>query len=54
MVEILLSSIISCSDAHRIALKVQALEYLSITVKRELIRELEKASPEDCRLPGIE
>tara|TARA_B100000927_G_scaffold268153_1_gene242729 strand:+ start:542 stop:706 length:165 start_codon:yes stop_codon:yes gene_type:complete len=54
MVEILLSSIISCSDAHRIALKIQALEYLSITVKKELIIELEKASPEDCRLPGME
>ena len=54
MVEILLSSIISCSDAHRIALKIQALEYLSITVKKELIIEFEKASPEDCRLPGME
>jgi hypothetical protein len=54
MVEILLSSIISCSDAHRIALNVQTLESLSITVKRELVRELEKASPEDCRLPVIE
>ena len=54
MVEILLSSIISCSDAHRISLKVQALDSLTMTVKRELIKELEKASPEDCRLPGME
>ena len=54
MVEILLSSIISCSDAHRISLNVQTLESLTVIVKRELMRELEEASPEDCRLPGIE
>ena len=54
MVEILLSSIISCSDAHRIALNVQALENIPVSVKKDLIKEIKIASPEDCRLPGIE
>lgn len=54
MVEILLSSIISCSDAQRIALKVQALENISIDIKKDLIKEIKIASADDCRLLGIE
>lgn len=54
MVEILLSSIISCSDAQRIALNVQALENISTDIKKDLIKEIKIASPEDCRLPRIE
>ena len=53
MVEILLSSLISCSDAQRIALNVQGLENMSVSIKRDLIKEIKIASPKNCKLPKI-
>ena len=53
MVEILLSSLISCSHAQRIALNVQTLENMSVSIKKDLIKEIKQASPEECKLPKI-
>ena len=53
MIEILLSSLISCSDAQRIALNVRAMENISASIKRDLVKEIKQASPEECRLPKI-
>tara|TARA_B100001094_G_scaffold47374_1_gene42611 strand:- start:490 stop:651 length:162 start_codon:yes stop_codon:yes gene_type:complete len=53
MVEILLSSLISCSDAQRIALNVQTMENMSASIKRDLMKEIEIASPKNCKLPEI-
>ena len=53
MVEILLASLISCSDAQRIALNVQGLEDMSASIKRDLIKEIKIAAPEECRIPKI-
>lgn len=53
MIEILLSSLISCSDAQRISLNVQEMENMSVSIKKDLIKEIKKASPEECKLPKI-
>ena len=53
MVEILLSSLISCSDAQRIALNVQTIENMSVSIKKDLIKEIKQASPKNCKLPEI-
>ena len=53
MVEILLSSVISCSDAQRIALNVQGSKDLPKSTKRELIYEIKEASTKNCKLPKI-
>ena len=53
MIEMLLSSIISCSDAQQIALNVQRSKDLPKSVKRELLYEIKEASPKNCKLPKI-
>lgn len=53
MVEILLSSLISCSDAQQIVLKMQKVKDLSASVKIELLNEIKEASPKNCKLPKI-
>jgi len=51
MIEILLSSIISCSEAQKIAFNVQKSKSISASVKKELLLEIKKASPKKCTLP---
>ena len=53
MMEILLSSLISCSDAQRLTLNLRNVEDLSHSVKMELLHEIKEASPRDCKLPKI-
>jgi hypothetical protein len=53
MIEILLSSLISCSEAQRIAFNVRAMENMSASIKRDLVKEIKQASPEECRFPKI-
>ena len=53
MVEILLSSIISCSDAQQIAFNLRKVKDLPQSVKRELLYEIKEASPKNCKLPKI-
>jgi hypothetical protein len=53
MIEILLSSILSCLDAQQIVLNIQKVEDLPTSVKRELLHEVKEASPENCKLPKI-
>lgn len=53
MIEILLSSVISCSDAQRLTLNLEKVKDLPRSVKMELLYEIKEASPENCKLPKI-
>lgn len=53
MIEILLSSMLSCSETQQIVLRMQALKNMPVSVKRDLVKELKEASPKDCKLPKI-
>tara|TARA_B100002019_G_scaffold231105_1_gene204653 strand:+ start:382 stop:543 length:162 start_codon:yes stop_codon:yes gene_type:complete len=53
MIEILLSTIISCSDAQRLILNLEKVKDLPRSVKMELLHEIKEASPRDCKLPKI-
>ena len=53
MIEILLSSLISCSDAQRLTLNLRNVEDLPRSVKKELLYEIKEASPKNCKLPKI-
>lgn len=53
MMEILLSSIISCSDAQRLTLNMKKVDDLPHSVKMELRHEIKEASPKNCKLPKI-
>ncbi len=50
MIEVLLSTIITCSDAQRISLNVQKSEDLPTSVRREVLHEIKKAAPKNCKL----
>lgn len=51
MIEILLSTIISCSDAQKLILNLQKVKDLPKSVKKELLYEIKMVSPENCKLP---
>ena len=53
MIDVLLASIISCQDAKRIAHNLIRIELVH-NVKKDIMVELEKASPDNCKLPSIE
>ena len=53
MIEVLLASIISCQDAKKIAHNLIRIE-LAHNVKKDIMVELENASPDNCKLPSIE
>jgi acid phosphatase family membrane protein YuiD len=53
MIEILLSSILSCAEAQQIAFRIETVKNMSVSVKRDLVRELREASPKNCNLPKI-
>lgn len=53
MIEILLSSILSCTESQRIAFRIEAMKDMSVSIKKDLVRELREASPKNCKLPKI-
>ena len=53
MIEILLSSLLSCSESQQIAFRIETAKNMSAFVKRDLVRELIEASPKNCKLPKI-
>ena len=52
MMEILLSSVISCSDAKEIAKNISSTD-LSSKLKSELILEIKGATSRNCKLPRV-